>query len=209
MMAVTARRGLVSRDLLSDLAAMMWLCLRPHRWALRQRLLVSAWRCCSRSWRSWPVSATPLMGGSWRSPPRWIVTSSAVPRGHGRSRRWWPGSWYLVGERTHDYDGGAPAGGVSALRAGHAGGSTLAGSGRGHRGARGCGIGSALRPAGGGGLCQPAAHRGQARTTTRTRSRPATAALDHQDLQRAVQLLADQTRPPGRGEVRRGAGLAS
>ena len=35
------------------------------------------------------------------------------------------------------------------------------------------------------------------------------AARDHQDLQRGVQLLADHTSKPGRGEVRRGAGVSS
>ena len=35
-------------------------------------------RCCSRSWRSWPVSATPSTGASWRSSPRWIATSCGV-----------------------------------------------------------------------------------------------------------------------------------
>ena len=56
---------------------------------------------------------------------------------------------------------------------------------------------------------QPAAHRGQAGTATRTRFSAATATLDHQDLRRGVHLLADQTSAPGGGEVRGGAGVSS
>ena len=66
-------------------------CPRPHLLAPRRCVLTSVLRCCSRSWRSWPVSATRLMGASWRSWPRWIATSCGVPRGRGRWRRWWPG----------------------------------------------------------------------------------------------------------------------
>ena len=40
-------------------------------------------------------------------------------------------------------------------------------------------------------------------------SRPEPQRLDHQDLQRGVQLLADHTSAPRRGEVRRGAGVSS
>ncbi len=36
-----------------------------------------------------------------------------------------------------------------------------------------------------------------------------TAALDHQDLRRAVHLVADHTSAPGGGEVRRGTGVSS
>ena len=46
----------------------------------------------------------------------------------------------VIGKRPHDRHRGAPAGGVSPLRAGHAGGPTVAGSGRRHRGAGGRGI---------------------------------------------------------------------
>ena len=46
----------------------------------------------------------------------------------------------LDGERHHDRHRGAPAGGVSALRGGHAGGPIVAGSGRGDRGISGRGI---------------------------------------------------------------------
>ena len=46
----------------------------------------------------------------------------------------------LDGERHHDRHRGAPAGGVSALRAGHARGPIVAGSGRGDRGISGRGI---------------------------------------------------------------------
>ena len=70
---------------------MMTSCLRPHRLAPLVCALTSVLRCCSRSWRSWPVSATRLMGASWRSWPSWIATSCGVPRARGRSRRWWPG----------------------------------------------------------------------------------------------------------------------
>ena len=38
---------------------------------------MSVLRCCSRSWRSWPVSATRLMGASWRLSPRSIATGCA------------------------------------------------------------------------------------------------------------------------------------
>ena len=171
--------------------------------------LASVLRCCSRSWRSWPVSATRLMGASWRSSPRWSVTSCAGPPAHGRSRRWWPGSWVLSSANAHTI-------------------TTVARRLRRFRAARrACGrvdchwIRSAssrrarvrdptsITPSWRGGHGQPAAHRGQARTATRARSWAGTAAVDHQDLRRAVQLLADQTGPPGGGEVRGGAGVSS
>ena len=69
--------------------------------APRQCALISVLRCCSRSWRSWPVSATRLMGASWRSSPSWIATSCGAPRARGRWRRWWPGRWARHRETPH------------------------------------------------------------------------------------------------------------
>ena len=67
---------------------MMCSCPRPARCSAR----LSALMCCSGSWRSWPGSAMPSMGASWRSSPRSIATGCGVPPGHGRWRGWWPGS---------------------------------------------------------------------------------------------------------------------
>ena len=53
---------------------------------------MSGLRCCSRSWRSWPVSATRLTGASWRSRRRSSTTAYGAPRVRGRWRRWSPGS---------------------------------------------------------------------------------------------------------------------
>ncbi len=59
---------------------MMASCPRP-RHLPRRSVLLSVSRCCSRSWRSWPVSATPSTGASWRSWPRSIATSCGAATG--------------------------------------------------------------------------------------------------------------------------------
>ena len=156
---------------------MMALCPRPHRLAPRRCVLPSVLRCCSRSWRSWPVSATRLMGASWRSSPSWIATSCAAPRARGRWRRWWPGrlgsssanahTIATVARRLEEFPRcaqGMREGrlsldqvGVIAARAGEGSDEHYAEL-------------AALRHG------QPAAHRGQAGTATRTRSSARTAA---------------------------------
>ena len=76
-----------------------------------------------------------------------------------------------IGERQHDRHRRAPAGGVPALRPRHARGPTVAGSGRRHRRPRRRRIRCPLCRAGQGRHGQPAAHRGQAGTAPRTRTR--------------------------------------
>ena len=78
---------------LSDPAAMMGSWLRRRTPVARETLSLSGLRCCSRSWRSWPVSATRSTGASWRSWRRSSTTAYGAPRVRGRWRRWWPGSW--------------------------------------------------------------------------------------------------------------------
>ena len=71
--------------------AMMASCPRPQCLSPLGCAPISGLRCCSRSWRSWPGSATRSTAASWRSWPNSTTTSCGVPRAHGRSRRWWPG----------------------------------------------------------------------------------------------------------------------
>ena len=205
-----SRRGSGSRDL-SDLAAMMSLCPRPLCLARWWCVLTSGLRCCSTSWRSWPVSATRLMGASWRSSPSWSATSCGAPRVRGRWRRWWPGRSARRREtptRSPLWRTGFRSFPAARRVCGRVGCRWIR-SGSSRR-ARVRDLMSTMRswPRSHG---QPAAHRGQAGTATRTRTRfcPRTGALDHQDLRRAVHHLADQTSASGRGEVRRGPGVAS
>ena len=149
---------------------MMTSCLRPHRLAPLVCALISVLRCCSRSWRSWPVSATRLMGASWRSWPSWIATSCGVPRARGRWRRWWPGRparhretptrsppWRAGWRRSRAARQGMREGRLSLDQVGVIAGRAAEGSDEHYAALAG------LRNGG------PAAHRGQAGTATPTR----------------------------------------
>jgi len=60
--------------------------------------------------------------------------------GHARWRGWWPGSWARPRPMPTRFPRSRAVRGVSPLRARHAGGSTVAGSGRRHRRTRRCGL---------------------------------------------------------------------
>ena len=89
--------------------------------------------CCSGSWRSWPGSAMPSMGASWRSSPRSIATGCGVPPGHGRWRVGGLEVGRLGGQCQDDHHRRAAQCGLSPLRGPVAAGPAVAGSGRGHR----------------------------------------------------------------------------
>ena len=159
---------------------MMTLCPHPHRLPLLWRVLTSGLRCCSRSWRSCPVSAMRLMGASWRSSPRWIAMSCVGPRARGRWRRWWPGRLGSSSGNAHTIATvahrlavfprcaqGMREGRLSLDQVGVIAARAAEGSDEHYAEL------AALRDG------QPAAHRGQARTATRTRSWAYTATLDH------------------------------
>ena len=189
---------------------MMTSCLRPHRLAPLVWALISVLRCCSRSWRSWPVSATRLMGASWRSWPRWIATSCGVPRARGRWRRWWPGRSARHREtppRSPPWRAGWRRSRAARRVCGRAGCRWIrSGSSRGGRARDLMSIMRRWRAAQRWASCAP---RSGWNRDTRTRWWARTAGLDHQDLRRGGQLLADQTWSPGCGEVRRGAAVSS
>ena len=113
----------------------------------------------------------------------------------------------VIDHGAHHHHRRGPAAGVSPMCGRDAGGPAVTRSGRRHRRRRRAGLRCPLRRVGGQRLGQPAAYRGQTRTPPR--SRPSgTAALDHQNHRRPVDLLADQTRRARRRHVRRRAAVA-
>ena len=182
---------------MSDPAARMGSCPRPHHLSSPARPALSVLRCCSRSWRSWPVSATRSTGASWRSWPRSTATNCGATPAPGRSRRWWPGRPGTSPRNAETIVAVAePAGGVPPLRRGPARGPVVPRSGRCHRRARRRRLRRALRRTGRKCHGHPAAHRGQARTTTRPRSPTRTGAVDHQDQRRRTPPTGSGCRTP-------------
>ena len=103
----------------------------------------------------------------------------------------------VIGERSYDRHRRAPAGGVSPLRAGHAGGPTVAGSGRGHRASgRPRDLMSTMRSwprSPRSTSCAPRSSWNRDPTPNPIREPEPDRGLDHQDHRRAVHLLPDQT----------------